>query len=72
MALSLTVPALAADITIDGSGDQYQAYRLLNLTTSLKTDVDHTGDHTHTPACHNYAYTVNGTYRAALKGKQLW
>lgn len=67
MALSLTVPALAADITIDGSGDQYQAYRLLNLTTGLKTDVDHTGDHTHTSACHNYAYTVNGTYRAALQ-----
>lgn len=68
MALSLTVPALAADITIEGSGNEYQAYRLMNLTTSLKTDVDHSaGDHVHTSACYNYAYTVNGTYRSALK-----
>ena len=68
MALSLTVPALAADITIEGQGNQYQAYRLMNLTTSLKTDVDHSaGDHVHTSACYNYAYTVNGTYRSALQ-----
>ena len=68
MALSLTVPALAADITIEGSGNEYQAYRLMNLTTSLKTDVNHSaGDHVHTSACYNYAYTVNGTYRSALQ-----
>lgn len=68
MALSLTVPALAADITIEGQGNQYQAYRLMNLTTSPKTDVDHSaGDHVHTSACYNYAYTVNGTYRSALQ-----
>lgn len=68
MALSLTVPALAADITIEGQGNQYQAYRLMNLTTSLKTDVNHSaGDHVHTSACYNYAYTVNGTYRSALQ-----
>ena len=68
MALSLTVPALAADITIEGQGNQYQAYRLMNLTTSPKTDVDHSaGDHVHTSACYNYAYTVNSTYRPALQ-----
>lgn len=68
MALSLTVPALAADITIEGQGNQYQAYRLMNLTTSLKTNVDHSaGGHVHTSACYNYAYTVNSKYTAALQ-----
>lgn len=66
MALSLTVPALAADITIAGSGDQYQAYRLLNLTTSLKDPAPEEG-HVHTADCYNYAYTVNSKYTAALQ-----
>lgn len=34
MAAALVVPAAAVDVTIDGSGSQYEAYRLLNLTTS--------------------------------------
>lgn len=68
MIISLATTAIAADITIEGQGNQYQAYRLMNLTTSLKTDVDHSaGDHVHTSACYNYAYTVNGTYRSALQ-----
>lgn len=67
MIISLATTAIAADITIEGQGNQYQAYRLMNLTTSLKTDVDHTGVHTHTSACYNYAYTVNSKYTAALQ-----
>lgn len=68
MIISLATTAIAADITIEGQGNQYQAYRLMNLTTSLKTDIDHSaGDHVHTSACYNYAYTVNGTYRSALQ-----
>lgn len=66
MALSLTVPALAADITIEGSGNEYQAYRLLNLTTSLKDPAPEEG-HVHTADCYNYAYTVNSKYTAALQ-----
>ena len=66
MALSLTVPALAADITINGSGNEYQAYRLMNLTTSLKDPAPEEG-HVHTAACYNYAYTVNSKYTAALQ-----
>lgn len=66
MALSLTVPALAADITITGSGSEYQAYRLMNLTTSLKDPAPEEG-HVHTAACYNYAYTVNSKYTAALQ-----
>ena len=66
MALSLTVPALAADITIEGSGNEYQAYRLMNLTTSLKDPAPEEG-HVHTADCYNYAYTVNSKYTAALQ-----
>ena len=65
LAAAMAVPAFAADITIDGTGSEFQAYRLLNLTTSAKSCED---THEHTAACqYNYAYTVNETYREALQ-----
>ena len=67
MAAALVVPAAAVDVTIEGSGSQYDAYRLLNLTTSLKTGdahAAHEGDHT--SACYNYAYTLNEKYLSAM------
>lgn len=69
LAASMVVSsASAAKITIAGLGDEYKAYRLLDLTTSLKTDdhVEHEGDHN--PDCWNYAYTVNPKYQALLQG----
>lgn len=57
------------NITIDsgdhGNGSQYQAYRVLDLTTSLKSgEHDHAS---HSPDCYNYSYTVNAHYRDAIK-----
>ncbi len=67
MAISMTgITAFAADITVDGTGNGYNAYRLLNLTTSLKADhAEHAGAHEND--CYNYAYTVNPDYRAMLQ-----
>lgn len=67
MAMSLMAgTAFAADIHIDGSGAEYKAYRLLDLTTSLKVDHEyHEGPHT--DSCYNYAYTVNPKYREMLQ-----
>lgn len=67
MAMSLAVPTMAADITIDGTGTDYQAYRILDLTTSLKDENDGHGTGDHTSECYNYAYTVNDKYINVLK-----
>ena len=69
LAASMAVPVFAANITIDGTGAEFQAYKLLNLTTSAKEcELEEGPDHTHGPACqYNYSYTINGTYDAALK-----
>lgn len=65
LAAAMAVPAFAADITIDGTGSEFQAYRLLDLTTSNKTCEE---THEHTAACqYNYSYTVPEKYAAALK-----
>ena len=65
LAAAMAVPAFAADITIDGTGSEFQAYRLLDLTTSNKTCEE---THEHTAACqYNYSYTINKKYDAALK-----
>ena len=72
MVMGLATTAMAANITIDDddvTGAEYSAYRLLDLTTSLKasghpTECDGT---THVSGCYNYAYTVNAKYRAALQ-----
>ena len=70
LAASLSVPAFAADISIDGHAAEYKAYQLLELTTSLKPGhTEHEGEHT--KDCHNYAYTVNAAYREALKAALL-
>lgn len=65
LAASMAVPAFAANITIDGTGAEFQAYKLLNLTTSAK---ECTEAHDHTDACrYNYSYTINEKYDAILK-----
>lgn len=80
LAMSLATTAFAewemeetTDITITAPTGEvtstYKAWRVLNLTTSLKT-TDHPVSCTegkHTEACYNYAYTVNGTYLSILQ-----
>lgn len=69
LAIGSVFPAFAdgAKITIDGAGNQYQAFRVLNLTTSLKADDAHGAGEKHNSDCYNYSYTVNEKYRAALQ-----
>lgn len=69
LAFGSVFPAFATggtNITIDGTGNQYQAYRVLNLTTSLKAGDEHAAGE-HTSDCYNYSYTINEKYRAALQ-----
>lgn len=69
LAASMVVSsASAAKITIAGLGDEYKAYRLLDLTTSLTSPHRQDEAHVHTPDCWNYAYTVNPKYQALLQG----
>ena len=85
--LSLSTVAFAAEgdssLTITNSdGRTYNGYKLLNLTTSLKSGEHHPSscDGTnHSDDCFNYAYTVNEKYRAILQqetfdngGNYLW
>ena len=68
MILAISVPAFAADettLTINGeAGRTYVGYKILNLTTSLKTGAHHpTHEGNHTDDCYNFAYTVNEKYR---------
>lgn len=85
MTFSLSTTAFAAEdttLTIENSeGRTYAGYQLLELTTSLKTGEHHpaTCDGTHSTDCYNYAYTVNGKYRAIFRaeafangGNYLW
>ena len=71
MVLGLATTAFAADIVVDDKdveGAEYAAYKLLNLTTSLKAEENHPecgGEHTED--CYNYAYTVNEKYRVAMQ-----
>lgn len=61
------MPAFAADITIDGSGEKFEAYQLFTLTTSLKAgDHDHT-EGVHNKDCYNYSYKMTEKYENALK-----
>lgn len=84
--LSLSAVAFAAEdtsLTITNSeGRTYNGYKLLDLTTSLKTGTHHPAscDGTnHSDDCYNYAYTVNEKYREILQqetfgngGNYLW
>ena len=84
--LSLSAVAFAAEdtsLTITNSeGRTYNGYKLLDLTTSLKSGDHHPAacDGTnHSDDCYNYAYTVNEKYRGILQqetfgngGNYLW
>ena len=70
--LTTMAPAMAVDITVTNSdhttaaGSTFQAYRLLDLTTSLKCTSEEVG-HVHTDKeCYRFSYTVNETYRDIL------
>lgn len=72
MAMSLMAgSAFAADIQVgqDASTDTFSAYRLLDLTTSLKGDCGHGEGDTHENSCYNYSYTVAEKYRAVLQAQ---
>ena len=83
MIFALSATAFAEEYNLDianAEGREFNGYRVLDLTTSLKTGdhhPEHEGDHA--PDCYNYAYTVNPTYRAILQeevfnngGNYLW
>ncbi len=86
MILAMSTTAFAAEnttLTINDDGNrQYAGYKLLNLTTSLKTGEHHpdTCDNAnHSSDCYNYAYSVNAAYREILQnevfdngGNYLW
>ena len=86
MILAMSTTAFAAEnttLTINDDGNrQYAGYKLLNLTTSLKTGEHHpaTCDNVnHSSDCYNYAYSVNAVYREILQnevfdngGNYLW
>ena len=73
---------ITTDLTItDSTGRTYAGYKLLSVTTSLKTGEHHTAHEgsDHVDSCYNYAYTVNPTYREILQkeafdngGNYLW
>lgn len=58
--ISGTVSNNPATITIRGTGNAFSAYKLIDLTTSLK--MGDTCTKAHTSYCYNYAYTVNDKY----------
>lgn len=61
-------PAMAATITVNGTGAGYDAYKLLSLTTSLKTGSEHTDhDGAHNRDCYNYSYGVEDKYGDILR-----
>lgn len=73
MALAMTMlcmPAMSAqaavNITVDGNAKSYEAYQLLDLTTSLKSGDTH-AENEHTKDCYNYSYKVNAKYGAIVK-----
>lgn len=70
MALAPSIVSNAADpvtITVEGEGTEYQAYKLMSLTTSLKADCGHADGEAHADSCYNYSYTLNETYKGIMK-----
>ena len=73
MIFAMSVTAFAAEITTltidDGAADRtYVGYKLLDVTTSHKTNVNCGGNHN--KECYNYAYTVvNDDYRVILQNE---
>lgn len=84
MVIAMTTTAFAAENTTlnitDSTGRTYSGYKLLALTTSLKTGTHHTAHSgAHTSECYNYAYSVNTKYMTVLQkevfdngGNYLW
>lgn len=73
MLFAMCIPAFAAEtanLTINGlDGRTYVGYKLLNLTTSHKTNVNCDGNHD-PKTCYNYSYTVpNDDYRTILQNE---
>ena len=69
-AICTAAPAMAADtanITIDGTGSEYKAYRLMDLETRLKGSCGHGEGEAHGKDCYDYLYTVNEKYRDVLR-----
>lgn len=71
MAMSMMLmPAISAqaavNITVNGNAKEYQAYKLMNLTTSLKAGDTHEAGQ-HTKDCYNYSYTVNSKYADIMR-----
>lgn len=63
----LGTTAMAATIQVDGTAKEYEAYRLLDLSTQLKSGCGHTGeDATHEKDCYLYSYTVSDKYRDGM------
>ena len=77
MILTLTLPAFAtnATLTITDTDRTYVGYKLLNLTTSLKTEqhpaacTDGQENGKHVDGCYNYAYSVNAKYKDILQAQ---
>lgn len=70
MALGITASAASTvNITINNAvgGATYNAYRLLETTTSLKNNSCHTNPADHLSTCYNIAYAVNDKYFQILK-----
>jgi fimbrial isopeptide formation D2 family protein/LPXTG-motif cell wall-anchored protein len=72
MVFAMSTFAFAAEnttLTINGAaGREYEGYKLLNLTTSLKADhVAHEGECG--DSCYNYSYTVNEKYLEILQAE---
>lgn len=57
---------LAANISVSGTAKEYEAYRLLDLSTSLKANCGHGESDTHEKDCYLYTYTVSDKYRDGL------
>ena len=84
--LSMSITAFAAGngnttMSITDGDREYNGYKLLNLTVSLKGEEHHPEgcDGNHSDDCYNYAYSVNEKYRAVLQtetfynaGASLW
>lgn len=60
------VPEITANITIQGEGKSYAAYRLMDLETALVNGhEDHEGEHQ--DDCYAYKYSVNQAYNDAIR-----
>lgn len=67
--VALAIPAMAAEgtqITIDGNGSEFKAYKLFSLEMSLKDPSCHS-DGSHEDSCYDFQYTVNDKYLKVLR-----